>query len=51
MITPQIDVSSTDIRERVAKSQPIDWMVPPVVKMHIDDSRLYKRTSTDAGDM
>ena len=38
---PRIDVSSTDIRERLASGRPIDGMVPPSVVHAIDAHGLY----------
>ena len=38
---PMMDVSSTDIRERVASGQGIDDLVPPAVARYIDQHNLY----------
>lgn len=38
---PQIEVSSTDIRERVAAGKPIDFLVPDAVRRVIGRRRLY----------
>jgi nicotinate-nucleotide adenylyltransferase len=38
---PQIDVSSTDIRARVAAGKPIDFLVPDGVLRIIEEHRLY----------
>jgi nicotinate-nucleotide adenylyltransferase len=39
--TPVIDVSSTDIRRRVAAGDPIDDLVPPSVARYIAEHALY----------
>lgn len=39
---PMLDISSTDIRARVARGDPIDGLVPPAVARYIDQHRLYK---------
>jgi nicotinate-nucleotide adenylyltransferase len=38
---PRLDVSSTDIRERLASGRPIDGLVPPAVVHAIDAHGLY----------
>jgi nicotinate-nucleotide adenylyltransferase len=38
---PRLDVSSTDIRDRVAAGRPIDGLVPPAVVRRIRDLGLY----------
>ena len=38
---PQIEVSSTDIRARVAAGKPIDFLVPDGVLRIIEERRLY----------
>jgi nicotinate-nucleotide adenylyltransferase len=38
---PRLDVSSTDIRERLASGRPIDGLVPPEVVRAIDAHGLY----------
>ena len=40
---PQIDISATEIRRRVAAGEPIDQMVPPAVAHYIAQRRLYVR--------
>ncbi len=40
--TPVIDITSTEIRERVKKNLPIDFLVPESVKKYIVDNKLYK---------
>ncbi len=39
---PMLDISSTDIRARVAAGQRIDDLVPPAVARYIDHHRLYR---------
>ena len=39
---PLVDVSATEIRQRVRAGQPIDSMVPPAVARYIETHRLYK---------
>jgi nicotinate-nucleotide adenylyltransferase len=38
---PQLDVSSTDLRDRIAAGRPIDGLVPPAVVRAIRDRDLY----------
>ncbi len=40
--TPTIEISSTDIRNRVKNDLPIDYLVPHKVKEYISQNRLYK---------
>ncbi len=42
--TPTIEISSTDIRNRVAKNLPIDFLVPHTVKNYILENKLYKKS-------
>jgi nicotinate-nucleotide adenylyltransferase len=39
---PRIDVSSTDLRRRVGRGEPIDGLVPPAVRAAIDERGLYR---------
>lgn len=43
--TPHI--SSTDIRARLAKNQPIDDLVPPPVARYIQNHRLYENSASE----
>src|SRR4051794_21973617 len=38
---PRLDVSSTDIRERVAAHRPVRWLVPDAVEAYVRDHGLY----------
>jgi nicotinate-nucleotide adenylyltransferase len=38
---PQIELSSTDIRDRVAQGRPIEFLVPDPVRHLIEERRLY----------
>ena len=40
--SPTIDISSTEIRNRVKKNLPIDFLVPHKVKEYIETNNLYK---------
>lgn len=39
--TPRLEVSSTDLRARVADGRPLDYLLTPAVISCIDDRRLY----------
>ncbi len=43
---PMVDISSTGIRARAGRGQPIDHLVPGDVAGYIIDNRLYRRTET-----
>lgn len=40
--TPQIEISATDIRSRIADRRPIDYLVPPPVADYIAAHKLYQ---------
>jgi nicotinate-nucleotide adenylyltransferase len=42
VIVPQIDISATDIRQRVRRGLPIDYLTPPAVCRYILDHGLYR---------
>lgn len=39
---PRVDVSSTDVRGRVAAGRPVRYLLPPGVASYIDEHRLYR---------
>ena len=39
---PGMDISSTDIRQRVRVGQPIKYLLPPQVEQYIDEHGLYR---------
>ncbi len=41
--TPTIEISSTDIRERVRNNLPVDFLVPESVKKYIYKTNLYRQ--------
>jgi nicotinate-nucleotide adenylyltransferase len=40
--TPNIEISSTDIRSRIKENLPIDYLVPTAVKEYISKNNLYR---------
>jgi nicotinate-nucleotide adenylyltransferase len=40
--TPRLEVSSTDLRARIADGRPLDYLLTPAVIACIDDRRLYR---------
>lgn len=47
---PMIEISSTDIRNRVRAEQPIDFLVPDQVAEHISKAGLYVGTDQEPAD-
>lgn len=45
LATPTIEISSTDIRERVRNNLPIEYLVPDSVKKYISETNLYREKS------
>jgi nicotinate-nucleotide adenylyltransferase len=43
---PLVDVSSTEIRRRVAANEPIDGMLPSAVEQFIAERRIYRQPDT-----
>ena len=39
---PRIDISSSEIRERIAAGRPIRYLVPDAVADRIEQGRLYR---------
>ncbi|HLX39684.1 MAG TPA: hypothetical protein VKR42_04090, partial [Ktedonobacteraceae bacterium] len=39
---PQLEISATDLRQRVATGRPIKYLVPEKVERYIADHRLYR---------
>lgn len=46
----QFDVSSTEIRERIAEGKPIAHLVPPAVERYIRENELYRLRKTERED-
>ena len=44
---PTIEISSTDIRRRVARGEPINYMVPDAVARYVHEHRLYGGTTEE----
>ena len=42
--TPQIDISATNIRARVARKQSVRYLVPDDLALYIDEHRLYRES-------
>ena len=41
---PMLDISSSDIRQQVARGENIDHLVPPQVARYIEQQALYRAT-------
>jgi nicotinate-nucleotide adenylyltransferase len=46
---PLMDIAATTVRERVARGEPIDDLVPPAVARYIDQHALYLSDKADNG--
>lgn len=44
---PQLEISSTDLRTRVAEGRPIKYQLPESVELYIEQNRLYQRILGD----
>lgn len=44
---PQLEISSTDLRTRVAEGRPIKYQLPESVEQYIEQNRLYQRIYRD----
>ena len=42
--TPSIEISATDIRNRILNGRSIDYLVPRKVNEYIQENRLYTKT-------
>ena len=40
---PRLEVSSTDLRDRVADGRPLDYLLPPAVIACVRERQLYER--------
>jgi nicotinate-nucleotide adenylyltransferase len=43
MDKPRLEISATDIRNKVAQGLPISWLVPQVVEEYIKENGLYRK--------
>lgn len=48
--TPQLDISSRDLRRRVAEGRSIRFMVPESVRNYIEDHDLYQHLEKEGGE-
>ncbi|GCF07653.1 nicotinate-nucleotide adenylyltransferase [Dictyobacter arantiisoli] len=44
---PQLDISSTDLRQRVAEKRPITYQVPEAVEHYIQTNQLYQHPTAE----
>lgn len=42
IVAPAIELSSSDVREAIAKGQTVDGMIPPAVARYIETNQLYR---------
>jgi nicotinate-nucleotide adenylyltransferase len=42
---PELDIASSDIRERLARGAPVDRLLPPAVAQYIREQALYQATA------
>jgi nicotinate-nucleotide adenylyltransferase len=42
IVAPAIELSSSDVREAIAKGQTVDGMIPPTVARYIETNQLYR---------
>jgi nicotinate-nucleotide adenylyltransferase len=42
VVAPAIELSSSDVREAIAKGQTVDGMIPPAVARYIETNQLYR---------
>jgi nicotinate-nucleotide adenylyltransferase len=47
--TPLIDISSRDIRRRIAEGRSVRYLMPRGVEAYIDDKQLYRKNDTATG--
>ncbi len=48
VMLPMMDISSTEIRARIARGEPVDDVVPAAVARYIESHRLYRRRNAAA---
>ena len=49
--TPALDISSSDIRERVRKKWPVRYLLPEPVREYIDENNLYTPSDTSVAEI
>jgi len=45
---PQLEISATDLRQRVAEERPIKYQTPEAVETYINENRLYHKHDAEA---